>query len=63
MENDRRKEMNKIQYPIDEKFIEALQSKTMGDCHGVSVGFDRLMMLKHDKQMIDDVLILSWNNI
>ena len=62
-ENNKRKDMNKRTYPIDEKFIEALSTQKMGDCYGVSVGFDRLMMLKHDSKKIDDVLILSWNNI
>lgn len=56
-ENGKRIEANKKPYPLDEKFLEALPN--LPDCCGVSVGFDRLMMLRHKKRSIHEVLPLS----
>lgn len=44
--NQRRKELGKEFYPIDERFLKALG--TLPDCCGVAVGFDRLMLLRRE---------------
>ncbi len=46
---------------IDEHFLEALEAG-MPDCCGVAVGFDRLMLLRHNKDTLCDVLPFSWEN-
>lgn len=56
-ENVRRVDSGKKPYPIDEKFLDSL--KNLPDSCGVSVGFDRLMMLKHQKTSIHEVIPLS----
>jgi len=60
-ENEERVKRGKKSYSIDEKFIHALEN--MGDYHGVSIGFDRLMMLKNNCNDIDQVLSFSWKNL
>lgn len=45
IENQKRIEMGKEALPIDEEFIACL--KTLPDCCGVAVGFDRLMSLSN----------------
>jgi elongation factor P--(R)-beta-lysine ligase len=57
--NKKRSEMKKETYPIDEKFLNALKAG-IGDCCGVAVGFDRLLMLKYNKKTISEVLPFSW---
>jgi elongation factor P--(R)-beta-lysine ligase len=52
--NKKRKE----KLPLDEKFLSSLEK--LGDCFGIAVGFDRLMMLRHNKKIIKDVLPFSW---
>lgn len=49
---------NKDKLPIDEKFLSSLNG--IGDCYGVAVGFDRLMMLKHDLKSISESIPFSW---
>ncbi|MFC2049142.1 EF-P lysine aminoacylase GenX [Chlamydiota bacterium] len=49
--NNERRKMGKQVYPIDEELIQAL-SKGIADCCGVAVGFDRLMMLRHQLEEI-----------
>lgn len=56
--NATRERLGKDTLPIDETFIRALE-KGLPDCCGVSVGFDRLMMLRHNKEDIADVISLS----
>jgi len=58
--NQMRLEMGKDALPIDEKFLEALPK--LPDCCGVAVGFDRLMMLRHDVTAIKDVLPFGWSS-
>jgi len=59
--NHQRIMMGKEKLPIDEKFLEALDH--LPDCCGVAVGFDRLMMLRHDVRNIDQVIPFSWEEI
>lgn len=44
---------------IDERFLEALEYG-LPDCCGVAVGFDRLMMLKHQHKELKNVLPMIW---
>lgn len=44
---------------IDENFLSALESG-LPDCRGVAVGFDRLMLLRHKKASLRDILPFSW---
>lgn len=56
--NIQRQDLGKEILPIDEKFLLALE-KGLPDCCGVAVGFDRLMMLRHNAQ-IADVVPFIW---
>jgi len=58
----KREQMGKSALPIDELFLKALHTG-LPDCCGVAVGFDRLMMLRHSKQTIRDVMPFSWQEI
>lgn len=53
--NHQREKMGKQRLPLDENFLQALE-KGLPDCCGVAVGFDRLMMLRHNRQDIRDVI-------
>ncbi|GAB4192443.1 MAG: elongation factor P--(R)-beta-lysine ligase [Simkaniaceae bacterium] len=53
--NQKRKALGKEILPVDTTFLHALDSK-IPDCHGIAVGFDRLMMLRHHKNHILDVV-------
>jgi lysyl-tRNA synthetase class 2 len=54
-ENTHRQSQGKQPYPIDESFLAAL-AKGLPDVCGVSVGFDRLMMLQHNVSAIGKVI-------
>lgn len=58
--NAQRIEMGKEPLPIDENFLSALE-KGLPDCCGVAVGFDRLMMLRHQANTISDVIPFDWD--
>lgn len=58
-ENQLRISLGKEAYPIDYLFLEALESG-FPDCCGVAVGFDRLMMLRHQVSEIDAILPFTW---
>ena len=45
---------------IDENFLSALESG-LPDCCGVAVGFDRLMLLRHGKETLREVLPFTWD--
>ena len=49
--NQKREQLGKKTLPIDEEFLAALE-KGVADCCGVAVGFDRLMMLRHQVEDI-----------
>jgi len=51
-----RRELGKKPQPIDEDFIDALESG-LPECSGMAVGVDRLVMLFSDVDNIDDVLL------
>lgn len=48
-------------YPIDEKFLTAL--RTLPDCSGVALGFDRALMLRHKLQSIKQVIPFAWDEL
>jgi elongation factor P--(R)-beta-lysine ligase len=50
-----RKELKKNTLPIDMRFIQALETG-LPECSGVAVGFDRLMMLRHQKNCLADIM-------
>lgn len=56
--NSTRERLSKDTLPVDISFIKALE-KGLPDCCGVSVGFDRLMMLRHNVDDIADVIPLA----
>lgn len=53
-DNDKRREMNLPEQPIDFHLIDALRAG-LPDCAGVALGIDRLIMLALDKSHIHDV--------
>jgi lysyl-tRNA synthetase class 2 len=54
-----RTEAGKPAYALDEAFLKALGPQ-FPDCCGVSVGIDRLLLLRHGKGRLSDVLPFSW---
>lgn len=60
--NNTRERLGKDTLPIDDAFIKALEEKGLPDCCGVSIGFDRLMMLRHQKDDIADVIPIPERN-
>jgi len=58
--NDQRISLGKAPLPIDEAFLKALE-KGLPDCCGVAVGVDRLMMLRHNANHIEDVIPFGWS--
>lgn len=57
--NEKRKELGKEALPIDENFLKSLE-EGLPDCCGVSVGFDRLMMLRHKAASVSEVIPFGW---
>lgn len=53
--NDTRVKLGKKSLPVDENFLMALE-KGLPDSCGVAVGFDRLMMLRHQTDNLSDVI-------
>lgn len=59
--NDQREKMGKQRLPIDENFVRSLE-KGLPNCVGVAVGFDRLMMLRHQASSLAEVMPFYWAN-
>lgn len=53
--NKQRKDLGKKELPLDEEFLSALE-KGIGECCGVAVGFDRLLMLQSKQPTIHHIL-------
>lgn len=51
-----REKLHKKSLPIDMRFIQALENNGLPACSGVAVGFDRLMMLRHKKNRLADIM-------
>lgn len=58
--NEERIKSRKNPLPIDLHFLKALELG-LPDCCGVAVGFDRLMMLRHDQKQIAAVIPFDWS--
>lgn len=58
--NQTRRSQGKEPLPLDEHFLAALE-EGLPDCCGVAVGFDRLMLLRHNKTSLEDVLPFAWH--
>ena len=58
----KRKQDQKEDLPLDENFLKAL-AMGIPRCCGVAVGFDRLMMLRHNTSHLEDILPLAWKEI
>lgn len=61
-QNAKRQQMGKELLPLDENFLKALETG-LPDCCGVAVGFDRLMLLRHEKTHLEEVMPFSWTTI
>jgi lysyl-tRNA synthetase class 2 len=59
-ENQERAAAGKDPYPLDEPFLAALTPQ-FPDCCGVSVGIDRLLLLRHKATALRDVLPFAWD--
>lgn len=59
-ENKQRKRLNLPLIPIDDYLIDALAAG-LPDCSGVALGLDRLLMIKAQKSMLEEVL--SFNGL
>lgn len=57
--NAARIKLGKKALPVDENFLQALE-KGLPDSCGVAVGFDRLMMLRHNAATISKVIPFDW---
>jgi lysyl-tRNA synthetase class 2 len=57
--NHDRVRFGKFPLPIDEAFLAALK-KGLPACCGVAVGFDRLMMLRHQASCLAEVIPFDW---
>ena len=55
VENELRRQKGREVYPIDQEFLKALR-RGLPDCSGVAVGFDRLMLLRHNGAPISTVV-------
>lgn len=60
-ENEARQHVGKEVYLLDEAFLLSMQ-RGLPDCCGVSVGFDRVLMLRHKVKTIHEVLPFAWFN-
>ena len=47
-------------YPLDEKFLQALE-QGLPVCSGVALGLDRLLMVKSNAQSLDNVISFPWS--
>lgn len=61
-DNEKRKQLGKLEVPIDQRLLEALQHG-LPACAGVALGIDRLIMLALQQQNLNDVLSFDINNI
>lgn len=57
--NQKRLMQGKEALPIDEAFINALKTG-LPDCYGIALGFDRLMLLRHQATHLSEVIPFIW---
>jgi len=58
--NQERIRLGKSSLKVDEHFLHALE-QGLPDCCGVAVGFDRLMLLRHQKESLEEILPFAWS--
>ncbi len=58
-ENRARQQRGDLPYLLDEEFLAAMK-KGLPDCSGVSVGFDRVLMLRHKCKYLSEILPFAW---
>jgi elongation factor P--(R)-beta-lysine ligase len=58
-ENRAREQRGEDPYLLDEEFLSAMK-KGLPDCSGVSVGFDRALMLRHKCKYLSEILPFAW---
>jgi lysyl-tRNA synthetase class 2 len=58
-ENHKRAELKKKVLPLDENFLQAL-AVGLPDACGVAIGFDRLMLLRHKKTNLSEIMPFAW---
>ena len=56
-----RKRMNKVVYPLDQHLLADLSE--MGQCVGIALGLDRLFMLLFGADHIDQVRVQAWQDL
>jgi lysyl-tRNA synthetase class 2 len=61
-QNKKRESLGKSPLPLDLDFVQALENLKSQEFYGVAVGFDRLMMLRHNQDHIEKILPLGWNS-
>lgn len=61
LENQARKKRGQEPYLLDENFLNAME-KGIPDCCGVSVGFDRALMLQNQVDRLSHILPFSWES-
>jgi lysyl-tRNA synthetase class 2 len=59
--NQMRSREGKSPLPIDYAFIKALEN--LPDCCGVAVGFDRLMLLRQQRDSLSSILPFAWTTL
>ncbi|MDP1609138.1 MAG: EF-P lysine aminoacylase EpmA [Chlamydiales bacterium] len=50
----------KTPYPLDEQFLSALETGLFPPCCGVSVGFDRALMIQYGLSNISEIIPFGW---
>lgn len=61
-ELEKRAEQNKTPLTLDKPFLQALEAG-LGDCAGVAIGLDRLLMIKHQCSNINEVLSFGYTSL
>jgi elongation factor P--(R)-beta-lysine ligase len=61
-DNAERVRLGKEPYPIDERFLHAL-NKGLPDCCGVAVGVDRLLMIRESSSTIAGIMPIGWSDL
>ncbi len=59
--NQKREALGKKRLPIDHNFLKALE-KGIPPSYGIAIGFDRLMMLRHNVKNIKTILPFHWTD-
>ncbi|MBX9744639.1 MAG: hypothetical protein K2X08_05450, partial [Chlamydiales bacterium] len=58
---ERLNQERKTPYPLDEQFLSALETGLFPPCCGVSVGFDRALMIQYGLSNISEIIPFAWS--